>query len=207
MTMQLSAGSLPALLGMWLVMLTAMMSPLLIGLLRHLGVQSLARRRRWAWSLFVAGYAAVWALGGLLLLGAAGLLDRIGAPGVAAVSVAALWQFTPAKQRCLNRHHARPPLAAFGRKAELAALRFGAGQGIWCIGSCWALMLLPLVLHTHQLTVMAAVTLWIWAEQFEFPSLATWRVRIPTRALLIVRAAAVRIRWQPVQQPSPKVIS
>jgi hypothetical protein len=54
-------------------------------------------------------------------------------------------------------------------------------------------MLLPLVVPNDQLAVMAAVTLWIWAEQFEFPALAAWRIRIPTRAVLIVRAGIVSL--------------
>ena len=201
MSTHLSAGALPGFLGMWLLMLTAMMSPLLIGQLRHLRARSLPRQRVPAAVLFLAAYAALWSLGGVALLAMADVLDRIGRAGAVAIGVAALWQLSPAKQRCLNRHHARPPLAAFGRRAELAALRFGATQAGWCVGSCWALMLLPLVLTTGQPAVMAAVSLWIWAEQLEFPSSASWRVRVPTRALLIVRASATRL-LQPAMRVS-----
>ena len=56
------------------------------------------------------------------------------------------WQCSPAKQVCLNRCHALRELAAFGRAADTDALIFGATQGVWCAGSCWAWMLLPLLL-------------------------------------------------------------
>jgi len=193
MTAHISAGGLPGFLGMWLLMLTAMMSPVLIAPLRHLGSRSLPGHRFAARAMFVVAYAAVWCGSGVLLLMVADVLDRLGAAAPVAIGVAVLWQFTPVKQQCLNGHHSRPSLAAFGWQAELAALRFGARLGAWCVGSCWTLMLLPLVLTSHPLAVMGVVTLWIWAEQLEFPGLARWRVRVPTRAILVARAATTRL--------------
>ena len=189
----IAVGSLPGFLGMWLIMLAAMMSPVLIGPLRHLAARSLPGRRFAAQTLFVAGYAAMWSVAGVLLLAIADVLDRLGPATPIAVGVAILWQLTPVKQRCLNGHHIRPSLAAFGLPAGVAALRFGARLGAWCVGSCWALMLLPLVLMDHQVTAMAVVTVWIWAEQLEFPALAKWRVRLPARAILVAHAAAMRL--------------
>jgi predicted metal-binding membrane protein len=193
MPTHLAADSLLGFAGMWLVMLTAMMSPVLIAPLRHLGARSLPRLRLTARGLFVAAYATLWSIAGLLLLALADLLDRLGAPIALAAGLAVLWQLTPVKQRCLNGHHSRPPLAAFNRSAQVSAVRFGARLALWCIGSCWTLMLLPLVLASHQLAAMAAVTVWIWAEQLEFPALARWRVRVPTRAILVARVAVTRL--------------
>jgi predicted metal-binding membrane protein len=200
MSTDVSAGSLPGLLGMWLLMLAAMMSPVLIGPLRHLGARSLPGHRFAAQALFVAGYAVIWSIAGVLLLAAADVVDRLASPTGIAVGLAIVWQLTPVKQRCLNGHHIRPSLAAFGFPARLGAARFGVRLGVSCIGSCWALMLLPLVLMDHQLMAMAAITLWIWAEQLEFPALARWRMRVPTRAILVCRAATTRlIRPRPAQ--------
>jgi predicted metal-binding membrane protein len=180
--------SLPGFLGMWSLMVTAMMAPLLIGPHRHLGSRSLPRHHAAVRALFLVGYATVWSVAGLILLAAAHVLDWFGPAGPLAVGVAALWQFGPDKQRYLNLHQICPPLPAFGWRAELAALRFGVRRGLACVGSCWALMLLPLAVPAGQLAVMVAVTLWIWAEQLEFPRVATWRIRVPTRALLILWA-------------------
>jgi predicted metal-binding membrane protein len=191
MSTMASAGSLLRFLGTWSLMLTAMMAPLLISPLRHVGERSLPRRRIRARLLFITSYAAVWCLGGLALQAVAEALERVG-PAIA-IATAVLWQLTPDKQRCQNRHHARRPLAAFGRKADVDALLFGANHAVWCFGSCWALMLLPLVFMTPTLAVMAAVALWMWAEQFDTPVAATWRLRYPLRGLRIAVAWTPRV--------------
>ena len=197
-----SAGSLLGFLGMWLLTVTAMMSPLLIRPLRHLGARTLPRHRFAARTLFLASYAAVWSVGGFVLIAIAEVLDRLGPAVPVAAGAALLWQCTPVKQRCLNRHHAYPPLAAFGRPARRAAVRFGSRRAAWCVGSCWPLMLLPLVVVGDPLAVMAAATLWIWAEQLEFPAVASWRIRVPGRAVLILRASAGRLVHPALRPPA-----
>lgn len=184
-----SHGSLPGSLGMWALMLVAMMAPLLIRPLRHVNARTLPRRRWRAMTLFVVAYAAVWMSGGLVLLTVTDALDG-GAVAIATAVVAVLvWQVSPVKQRCLNRRHAHPPLAAFGRKADLDALRFGILHGLWCFGSGWALMALPLVFDGAALVVMVIVSAWMWGEQFETPVAARWRLRTPVTALRIVRTS------------------
>ena len=189
MSAQPTASSPWSFVGMWALMLAAMMTPLLISPVRHLGERSLPRRRKRGIFLFVTAYVGIWIVGGIALLETANLVRRLGPAPVIAVGAAITWQFSPAKQRCLNRHHARPPLAAFGHQAYLDALRFGASSASWCFGSCWALMLLPLVASSAQLEVMAAITIWIWAESFTQPRRPTWRLALPTTAMRIVSAA------------------
>ena len=148
--------------------------------------------------LFVMAYDGVWTLGGIALLGVASLLERTHAAVAIALSVAIFWQLTPIKQRCLNRHHSRPSLATFGGAADLDASWFGARSGCWCFGSCWSLMLLPLVVMSSQLAVMAAVTIWIWAEGFDKPNRPSWHASLPTTAARIVGAAI----WPPILRPT-----
>jgi predicted metal-binding membrane protein len=104
----------------------------------------------------------------------------------AAIAAAFLWQCSPIKQRCLNRCHAQPELAAFGRAADVDALRFGARHGLWCVGSCWALMLVPVLLPRGHLVAMAAVTVLVAAERLERPRLPSWRPRGLGKAARIV---------------------
>jgi predicted metal-binding membrane protein len=185
----------------WALMLAAMMVPTLIGPVRHLRDRSFARRRLRAVGIFAVAYAAIWMAAGVLLLEAAVVL-RLVVPDTTllfAVGVVALvWQFSPAKQRCLNRCHARPALAAFGYAADAGALRFGLMQGIWCVGSCWALMLLPIVVVGWYVAAMAAVALWLFAERLDTPAPPRWRFRIPAKAariaLVQARTAAVATR-------------
>ena len=178
----------------WPLMLTAMMAPLVIPALRHVYARSLARRRGTALTLWTAAYAATWSAGGLILLAVAAALKAAAPQGGAALTsgivAAMVWQLSPLKQRCLNRHHAHPPLAAFGRAADLDVLRFGCVHALWCLGSCWALMLLPLLVGGWQLVAMAVVATWIWAEPFDRPAVPAWRIRLPVKAAHIIAATA-----------------
>lgn len=146
----------------WLLMLAAMMPPLVSGAVHHLWTRSLKRRRWRAIILFAGGYAFVWMMAGWLLVAVATRLAPAAGPAwhapAAAVLLAVLWQTTPAKQRCLNRCHARPPLSAFGLAADRDAVTYGLATGGWCLGSCWALMLVPLMMGGAHAVAMAAVT-------------------------------------------------
>lgn len=143
----------------------------------------------------LAGYVATWSVGWALLLGVAGVARAI-APGdwAAALGLAVLvaWQASPAKQRLLNCCHAKPSLAAFGRAADLDALSLGHATARTCFATCWALMLLPLLLATHNLAVMALAAGWMWAERLDAPAAPAWRVRLPVAMarLVIARARA-----------------
>jgi predicted metal-binding membrane protein len=176
------------------LMIAAMMSPLLIAPLRHVQQRSFAKRRARATLLFAGGYMAMWMAAGLGLQVAA-LAARWAEPaplvclGLAS-AVALLWQVSPAKQWCLNRCHRQPHLAAFGAAADRDALGYGLANGMACVGSCWALMLLPLFLVQAHLWAMVAVTLFIVAERLENPAPLGWRWRGPARALRIIAARA-----------------
>ena len=173
----------------WAVMLIAMMAPLLIAPVRHIRDRSLARRRVRAILLFGASYAGVWTAAGLILTMLAQEF-RIATPDSRlclpfGIFLVLLWQFSPAKQGCLNRVHIHPDLTAFGWTADATAVRFGLLHGFWCCGSCWTLMLLPLLISRGHLVVMAVVTLWLWAEQLESPMPSRWCWRVPRKAARI----------------------
>ena len=102
-----------------------------------------------------------------------------------AILIAAFWQTSPAKQANLNQCHRKPPLAAFGLRAEVDALAYGITHGSSCVGTCWALMLLPFVANgaTHWL-VMAAITLLALLERTRAPMAPQWGaawLRLPVR--------------------------
>ncbi|MBV8492252.1 MAG: DUF2182 domain-containing protein [Alphaproteobacteria bacterium] len=168
----------------WLVMLLAMMPLLVAEPVAHLWRRSLARRRMRAVGAFVAAYLALWILLGLpLMLGAVALRAWVAAElplASLALGFALLWQLTPAKQICLNRCHRLPRLAAFGLAADRDCLAYGLTTAIWCIGACWGLMLLPLVVDRMHLAVMAAVSIVLIAERQRPARPARWpRIRLP----------------------------
>lgn len=176
--------------GGWALMLIAMMSPALTLPVHHIRMRSFAHRRGRAIALFVAGYAGVWfALGGVFVAVALAILllaPPSYLPGVVVLLVAAAWQCSPLKQRCLNRCHAHPVLAAFGAAADMDVLRFGITHGLWCAGSCWALMLVPMLVPGSHLLAMGVVTALIFAERLERPGPPRWRVRGFRKATRIV---------------------
>jgi len=181
-----------------LLMVAAMLTPLLTDPLRCIRDRSLARQRARSIALFVAGYAVVWTAGATVLqsiaLRAPALESRT--PTLFCICAAVVWQCSPIKQLCLNRGHVHPELAPGGRAADVGALRFGVTHGVWCVGSCWLLMLLPLVGagrdRLFHLPVMAVVSLWIAAERIERPMPREWRMRAPEKALRLVYA---RFTW------------
>jgi predicted metal-binding membrane protein len=168
------------------LMFAAMMLPLLGTPLCHVRDRSLTRRRLRAIALFAGVYAAMWIAAGVVLLMIA---DRVSP--LPALAVIAAWQFSPWKQRCLNRLHAHPKLSAFGLNADLDVLRFGAIHALWCIASCFALMLLPMLLPRGQVVAMAAVTVWLAVERLAQPVSPRWRWREPAQAARTIHAIAM----------------
>lgn len=197
--MLLTMNPISALAGGWALMLVAMMSPTLMSPIHHVRERSFKRRRARSVALFVVGYAAVWAAAGGVLIAATLTLSLLAPqsylPAVAAGVIAFVWQCSPVKQRCLNRGHNHSELAAFGIAADVDALRFGLTHGVWCVGSCWALMLLPMLLREGHFAAMAAVTFVMTGERLERPGSPNWRLRFPGKLVRIL-VARTRIRLQ-----------
>lgn len=160
----LSINTAAGLVLSWLAMLLAMMPLLLSQPVMHLWRRSLARRRGWAIAAFLAVYSLVWMLAGPVLLALAVMLRMVGQGSEAlAITLAGLialaWRTCPAQQICLNRCHVLPRLSPFSFAADRDCLGFGFRTGMWCVGACWPLMLLPLAADTLHLPLMAVVTL------------------------------------------------
>ncbi|MEH3062547.1 MAG: DUF2182 domain-containing protein [Methylobacterium radiotolerans] len=181
-----------ALLTAWALMLAAMMGPTLLSPLRHVRGRTFSRRRLRATLAFVGGYAIVWLIAGpaLAAMTLALLLGARDAALPAAVALAWAWQSSPAKRRCLNGCHAMPHLAAFGTAADLDVLRFGLRQGGWCVGSCWALMLVCLLVPGGHIAAMAVLAIWAFLERLERPATPRWRPCPSVQPALIAAALA-----------------
>jgi predicted metal-binding membrane protein len=181
----------------WLLMLAAMMAPTLITPLWYIRVRNFARRRLRSSALFVFGYAAVWMTVGALVLAAETGLKLLHVqsfwPAATLAMIALVWQTSPAKQRCLNRCHKHGSFAAFGSSADVDALRFGISHGVWCVGSCWALMVFPMLLPWGHVAAMAAVSILVFSERLERPTPPGWRFRGLGKATRIVLAQTARI--------------
>lgn len=164
----------------WFLMLLAMMAPLQAPALRHLWGRSLPRRRPRAIVLFTVGYVAVWMGVGAGLVLVAAQLQVYGRGGwlapLTGLFLVIVWQVSPWKQICLNRCHRVPRLSAFGWEADRDCLRFGLVKGVWCVGTCWALMALPLLFTFASLPLMLAISLFLLVEQYQPARPARWRM-------------------------------
>jgi predicted metal-binding membrane protein len=124
-----------------------------------------------------AGYLLVWitfSAGATVLqftLARSGLLTIMMEPAsrglpAALLVVAGLYQLTPLKHACLRS--CRSPLAIFGsRWGSSAAQALGTGMrhGSYCLGCCWALMLLLFAGGVMNLPVILALTVWVAIEK------------------------------------------
>jgi predicted metal-binding membrane protein len=165
-------------LGRWMVMTVAMMGPAALAGVRHTAVSSLSWRRGRAILEFASAYLAQWVLFGAAMLGLLSAL-RI-APGwntlAIVLAIAAAWQLTPLKKRCLRDCHRSIPLPPTGWRADRAALKFGLLNGLACVGSCWGLMLVMTVVPSGHLWWSIALTAVVTTERMlERPYRATRR--------------------------------
>ena len=168
-------------LAMWWVMMVAMMLPSALPtiLIFHKAVRNdpkvgSASRRMFA---FAAGYMLAWSgfsLGATLLqwgLAEAALLSPMmvsASPwlGGAILIVAGVYQWTPLKHACLR--HCRSPLAFLAEHWQPGmpgALRLGLRHGLYCVGCCWALMLLLFVGGVMNLLWIGAITVFVLLEK------------------------------------------
>ena len=168
----------PVFMLMWLTMMIAMMFPTIAPMVVahrlivvHRGegpVPSLA---------FVLGYIAVWTTIGLVPLAVfmafrdlpddAAIVPLLPRVSGAVLVVAGLYQFTPWKRSCLRA--CRTPLGFimthnFGSGAP-GAIRAGLSHGAYCLGCCWALMTVLVVVGLMNLVWMALLALIFLAEK------------------------------------------
>ena len=166
--------TLPAFLVAWTVMMAAMMLPS-VAPVASLYARSIASRRGVRLTLFTSGYLLVWAASGVaafaigaVISGLAGGDARIGiAAGVIAYLAAGLYQLSPLKYRCLS--HCRSPLSLFFHYSSyqglLRDLRVGAHHGAYCLGCCWALMLVLLALGAMSVVPMLILAVVVLTEK------------------------------------------
>jgi predicted metal-binding membrane protein len=177
----LSAGYLLPAFAMWSLMMVAMMLPSaapMILLHARINRSPSARERLFHTLLFGLGYLLVWEGFSALAVGAQALLVAAGVVSGVALSVgpralaagllitAALYELTAAKRLCLDTCQS-PLVFVFRhwRPGAGGAVRFGIIHGLYCVGCCWALMLLLFVGGVMNLAWVALLAILILAEK------------------------------------------
>jgi predicted metal-binding membrane protein len=198
-------GNLGWFAGVWAVMMAAMMLPSLVPMAAayasraRTGSQPATPESIVGSALFVAGYLLAWVLAGL---GAWATVEGVRSldPAFlhwdeagrylagAVIAGAALYELTPLKASCLRHCRDRDLLVADWRDGAAGALRMGAGQGAYCIGSSWALMAALFALGVMSITWMVVIAAAVALEK-----LLPWSgpATRATAALLLVLAAGV----------------
>ncbi|MEA2210465.1 MAG: hypothetical protein QOF83_413 [Solirubrobacteraceae bacterium] len=192
-------GALGWFLGVWMVMMAAMMFPSLAPTTALYA--RMTRQRGWSRPLlFTTGYLLVWGTAGLgayalFHLGRSVLGGELAwkaggrwfAGGV--LAVAALYELTSVKNVCLGK--CRSPLGFLlgtWRDGNLGALAMGSRHAAWCLGCCWALMAGLFALGVMSVTWMALIAALIALEKtLPWDRAATWG----TAAVLIALAIAI----------------
>ena len=180
MTLHWDAPHLLLLWAMWTAMMIAMMLPsaspliLLYGAAARRSTQRTATRQTYA---LAAGYLLTWAafslgatalqrvLASLLLVSPMmqAVNSRVGAILLLA---AGLYQWTPLKRACLRQ--CQSPIGFLmgrWRKGSGGALRMGLEHGTFCVGCCWALMLLLFAGGVMNVLVIVGLTAFVAFEK------------------------------------------
>ena len=113
--------------------------------------------------------------------------------GAAVLAGAGLFQFSALKYRCLEQCHTPFAFVAarwHGVAPAREAWRIGVEHGLFCVGCCWALMLLMFVVGMGNLGLMLALAVVMAAEK-NLP----WgrRLRTPLGLALVAGAVAIAV--------------
>jgi predicted metal-binding membrane protein len=176
-----SPGYAILMLLMWWVMMIAMMTPSAAPMmLLHADItrRGGGAKPAAATAAFVAGYLAIWLWFSLAAAGLEWALERLAlvSPMLmwsesetltgAFLILAGAYQLTPVKAACLAG--CRSPLgflAQHWRAGAGGAFRMGLWHGLYCIGCCWALMLLLFAGGVMNLLWIAGLTLVVILEK------------------------------------------
>jgi predicted metal-binding membrane protein len=200
-------GALGWFLGVWVVMMAAMMFPSVAPTVA-LYARMTRRRAPTAPLLFAGGYLLTWTAAGLLAygfvaLGRAALGDQLAwdasgrwvAGGT--LIVAAGYELTPLKDVCLAK--CRSPLGFLvgsWRAGLSGAVNMGARHGAWCVGCCWALMASLFALGVMSVAWMALVAALIALEK----TLA-WRAAVTYATALVLLVLGILLMAAPDAVP------
>ena len=163
---------LPA-FAMWAIMMVAMMVPSAAPMiLLHARIDKAETKRRRAIHslLFALAYLLVW---------------------VGFAAVAALYELTAAKRLCLDK--CQSPLLfilRYWKPGAVGALRLGIVHGLFCLGCCWALMLLLFVGGLMNLAWVAILGILVLGEKLAPPA---WRAERYVAAALFIGAIAALV--------------
>ena len=196
MKMNNSMARFLPLLGMWTVMMAAMMFPTMIPTLKSYEDLILsADGTRIGWLGLLIGYSLVWVTFSIVItsvqlgLLTINLIDMMGKAksiwfSSALLTIAGLFQFTRTKEVCHGVCHS--PMSYFlgyWRTGFNGGLRMGVGLGAYCVGCCWLFMVLGFAGGVMNFLWMGLATLFMVLEKL--PAIGHYVIK-PMGVILIV---------------------
>lgn len=179
MTLMMGVPPLSSFLGLWVIMMVAMMfpsvAPTAILWMNAIERAASGARRILRITTFIAGYLIAWTAYGLIAFGAILGIDALAhgsasnahSISAALFAFAGLYQLTPLKRACLR--HCRSPLVALhvyaGFSPRARDFRVGLHHGALCVGCCWGLMAILIAVGVMNLLAMIAVSAIIFLEK------------------------------------------
>ncbi len=174
-----SVGAFAAIALMWMLMSVAMMLPSAAPMIRtycEIADTAANKGERVVHPfVLVAGYLAVWLAVSICFAALTLLIQQVGrgalepAPvwiaGVVLLAAGA-YQFSHLKHACLEK--CRNPFATlFARwtTSRQGIFRLGVQQGVWCVGCCWALMLIMFAVGVMNIFWMALIGIFTLFEK------------------------------------------
>lgn len=207
--MQLGLSDFLLTLPMWWGMAIAMMLPTALPALEVLDELSDTARNKGEpvgrTSFFALGFVAVWFGFGVLASALQWTLHNqaLLTPAAKSASVelsaallvlAGLYQWTPLKESCVSK--CRSPMAFFLAHWEPGDRGFwnmGLRMGKYCLGCCWALMLLMFALGVMSLLWMGLLTLYMYTEK----NWIRWRGFDRASGLVLISAGILMLALPP----------
>jgi predicted metal-binding membrane protein len=184
----------------WQAMIAAMMLPSSLPLVRLFNrASSGAPGRRRSMAGFLSGYALVWTGFGAAAFAGDALVQRLFADDgelraqrwiivAGLLALAGAVQFTPLKDRCLTEcRHPGAFLMRHYRRGAFAGFTLGRRHGLFCVGCCWALMLVMFVGGVASLTWMGGLTVLMVYEK----TAARGATAVPIAGIALLAWAAI----------------
>ena len=202
--------ALAGFIGFWTTMMAAMMlpstTPMATLYLRSVRARAHGTVRIARTAALVCGYLTVWAASGIAAYYAAWGASRLAAnePSIApwaaagALVVIGAYQLSPLKDRCLS--HCRSPLGFLlhvgNFRGRARDFKTGVYHGAFCLGCCWSLMAIFIVVGVMNIAWMAVLAAVIALEKL-------WRYGPEfSRAVgIAIVALAFFVPWNPSLAP------
>jgi predicted metal-binding membrane protein len=188
----------------WQVMVAAMMIPSSLPLVRMYAAASAgAPARGRSMAAFLGGYAVAWsAFGALAFAGDAAVHAGVNAsPWVeehdwviapAVLLLAGAFQFSKLKDACLKAcRHPASFLQRHYRRGPRGGFNLGLRHGAFCVGCCWALMLVMFAVGTASLIWMAALTALMVHEKSQPSGART----VPLTGVVLLALGSTLLLW------------